>query len=50
VIAVDPAGIRVACGEGELLVTMVQAPGRRPLEVAEFLRGHTVRPGEVLNS
>jgi methionyl-tRNA formyltransferase len=50
VLAVDQEGIRVACGEGELLVTMVQAPGRRPLEVAEFLRGHTVRPGEVLNS
>ena len=50
VLAVDPAGIRVACGEGELLVTLVQAPGRRPLEVAEFLRGHTVRPGEVFLS
>jgi len=50
VLAVDPGGIRVACGEGELLVTVVQAPGRRPLEMAEFLRGHTIRPGEVLRS
>ncbi len=50
VLAVDATGIRVACGEGELLVTAVQAPGRRPLEVAEFLRGHVVRPGEVFRS
>ena len=50
VLGIDAAGIRVACGEGELLVTDLQVPGRRPLEVAEFLRGHTVRPGEVLRS
>jgi methionyl-tRNA formyltransferase len=50
VLAVDDAGVRVACGEGELLVTGVQAPGKRPLDVAEFLRGHQVRPGDVLRS
>jgi len=50
VLAASDAGVRVACGEGELLVTGVQAPGRRPLAVAEFLRGHQVRTGDVLRS
>ena len=50
VLAVDEQGLRVACDEGELLVTGVQAPGRRPLPVAEFLRGHPVQPGDLLRS
>ncbi len=50
VLAVDERGLRVACGEGELLVTAMQAPGRRPLPIAEFLRGCVVRPGDVIHS
>jgi len=50
VLAADERGLRIACGEGELLATVVQAPGRRPLPMAEFLRGCAVRPGDVLHS
>jgi methionyl-tRNA formyltransferase len=31
--------LRVACGSGELAVMSIQAPGKRPLGAAEFLRG-----------
>jgi methionyl-tRNA formyltransferase len=50
VLCVDEVGVVVACGEGSLLVTGFQIPGRKPLPVAEFLRGFQVRPGDVLRS
>ncbi len=50
VLAADDGGLRVACGEGEILLTALQAPGRRPLPAGEFLRGFPVRPGEILHS
>ncbi len=50
VLEVDDRGVRVACGEGELLITGLQVPGRRPLPVAEFLRGHPVRGGDLFHS
>jgi methionyl-tRNA formyltransferase len=43
-------GIRVACGEGELRVTALQVPGRSSMPVADFLRGHRVRVGDVFVS
>jgi len=48
VLAADAAGIRIACGRGELLVTELQRPGSRRLPVAEFLAGLPLRVGEVL--
>ncbi len=50
VLRVDPEGVEVACGEGSLLLTGLQCPGRKPLPVAEFLRGFAVNPGDVLLS
>ncbi|MCW7539317.1 methionyl-tRNA formyltransferase [Aquabacterium sp. A7-Y] len=47
VLAVDPAGPVVACGEGALRLTQLQKPGGRRLPAAEFLPGHTVKPGMV---
>jgi len=38
--------IVLACGEGALSVTLLQAEGRRPLDAAAFSRGERVSPGE----
>ncbi len=37
VIAADKAGILVATGAGTLLITRLQAPGKRPMAAADFL-------------
>ena len=50
VLAIEPEGLVVACGEGALLLTGLQVPGKRPLPVAEFLRGFEIRVGDVLRS
>lgn len=50
VLAVGPQGVVVACGTGALLLTGLQVPGKRPLPVDEFLRGFTLRAGDVLRS
>ncbi|WKB50668.1 methionyl-tRNA formyltransferase [Eleftheria terrae] len=47
VLAVDAAGPVVACGSGALRLTQLQKPGGRRLAAAEFLSGHTVKPGMV---
>jgi methionyl-tRNA formyltransferase len=50
VVAVGADGVVVACGEGSLLLTGLQCPGRKPLPVAEFLRGFKISVGDVLHS
>ena len=50
VLAVSDDGVAVACGQGALLLTGLQCPGRRLLPVAEFLRGFALRTGDVLRS
>ncbi|MBU8870529.1 MAG: methionyl-tRNA formyltransferase [Gemmatimonadales bacterium] len=50
VLAIESDGLVVACGEGSLLLTGLQVPGKRPLPVAEFLRGFEIRVGDVLRS
>jgi methionyl-tRNA formyltransferase len=50
VLEISEYGVAVACGTGCLLLTGLQVPGRRPLPVAEFLRGFQIRPGDVLRS
>jgi methionyl-tRNA formyltransferase len=42
------AALRVACGQGALRLLRVQAPGRRAMDAADFLRGHALAPGTVL--
>lgn len=48
IIAADEAGIRVSCGEGQLVITEAQLPGAKPQPVATLLRGHQARfqPGQ----
>lgn len=50
ILAAGDAGMVVACGEGTLLVTEVQPPGKRSMTAAEFLRGHPVADGAILRS
>ncbi len=50
VCGVEPEGVCVCCGEGVLLVTGFQNPGRKPMIAAEFLRGHPISVGDVLHS
>ena len=40
----------VAAGEGELRLNIIQVPGKKPMPAAEFLRGHRVRPGDVMSA
>lgn len=41
-------GIAVACGQGVLLLTEVQAEGGRRMPAADYLRGHPLAPGTAL--
>jgi methionyl-tRNA formyltransferase len=45
VLAVDDAGIVVACGEGALRLTELQRPGGKRLAASAFLAGHPVAAG-----
>ncbi len=36
----------VAAGSGAVDLLVVQPPGKRPMPVAEFLRGHRIKPGD----
>jgi len=47
-VAVD--GIRVQTGDGVLVLTELQRAGGKRLPVADFLRGLTLAPGQVLDS
>jgi methionyl-tRNA formyltransferase len=51
VLSVEASGLRVACGEGSLLITELQPESRNRMSVADFLKGQTASPlgkGEVL--
>jgi methionyl-tRNA formyltransferase len=50
IVEVTPDGLCVACGSGVLLITRIQAPGRNPLPVPEFLRGFAVQKGQTFHS
>jgi len=50
VVRADEEGLRIACGEGVLLVTSLQNPGKVPMSTAEFLRGCPIEPGVRLRS
>ena len=46
VLAADKDGILVACGEGALRVSELQRAGGKRLDVAQFLAGVAIAPGE----
>ena len=46
IVSADAEGIGVACAEGQtLLITELQAPGKRRMAAADFLRGHRLTIG-----
>ncbi len=50
VLSVEESGLVVACGEGALLLTGLQIPGKKTLPVADFLRGFQIDAGDQLQS
>ncbi|HTQ76769.1 MAG TPA: methionyl-tRNA formyltransferase [Burkholderiales bacterium] len=50
VLAADAAGLRIACGDGALVVSELQRAGGGRLAAAEFLRGFALSPGERLGA
>jgi methionyl-tRNA formyltransferase len=40
VLALDASGLRVACGDGVLLLTELQLPNRNRMTVRELVNGH----------
>ncbi|MBE5804742.1 MAG: methionyl-tRNA formyltransferase [Clostridiales bacterium] len=49
ILAADAkSGLSIACGEGAVSVTMLQAPGGKPMNAKDYLRGHPMAVGTVL--
>ena len=48
VVRADDSGVRVACGQGQLCLHVLQRPGGKRLSAAEFLRGCPLQPGQSL--
>ncbi len=46
ILSVDKNGIVVACGQGALRILELQREGGRRMSAAEFLAGHSLKPGE----
>lgn len=46
ITGIDGAAIHVAAGQGVVRLTEVQAPGRRRMDVKQFLAGHPMRIGD----
>ncbi|MEW6357890.1 MAG: methionyl-tRNA formyltransferase [Planctomycetota bacterium] len=50
VLAVRDDGILAAAGEGAILIRRLQPAGKRAMSAAEYLRGRSVRPGDVFQA
>jgi methionyl-tRNA formyltransferase len=50
VLAADAEGIRVATGDGALMLTELQRAGGKRLAAADFLHGFAITPGQVLDA
>jgi len=48
ILRADGEGVRIACGEGALVVRELQLPGKKRLTAADFLRGRGLPPGTRL--
>ena len=43
-VSTGKQGIEIACAEGQtLMITELQAPGKKRMKAADFLRGHPIR-------
>ena len=45
---INPADFTVACGDGAIRFTLVQAEGSKKMPAADYLRGHKLAKGTVL--
>ena len=45
---VSSQGIRIACGDGALLVSEIQVPGKKRVAVSEYLKGNQIKEGIIL--
>lgn len=50
VVGVEKGGVRVACGEGSLLLKRLQRPGGKMLDAADFARGFELPENAVFES
>ncbi len=50
IIQIDDTGLQVATGDGVLLIRTLQPAGKRVMDAAAFLRGHSVNVGDLLGS
>lgn len=46
IVAVGHSAVAVACGEGVLLLEVLQKPGAKRLAAADFVAGHALQPGD----
>lgn len=49
VIAIEPAGLVVACGCGAVVIADVQAPGKKRMPASAFASGRGIAVGDVLS-
>jgi len=50
VTRIDRDRVLVATGEGTLAILQFQPPGKRPMAMGDYLRGHTMEPGDRFES
>ncbi len=50
VLAIDGAGIHVACGQDVVVIRDIQAPGRKRMAGAQFAAGRGIAAGDLLSS
>lgn len=48
ILSVDKNGLKVACGEGTLLVKKIQFPNGKPLSIEQYLNGNSLEAGVKL--
>lgn len=50
VVKADKDGIVIACGQGSIVVKLLQMPGKRVMTADEYLRGNSIKQGLVLGT
>lgn len=48
ILDVSKEGVKVACGEGTLLLQKIQFPGGKPMQVSEYIKGHNIEKEIIL--
>ncbi|WP_251860346.1 methionyl-tRNA formyltransferase [Clostridium sp. Marseille-Q2269] len=48
ILKVSKEGIKIATGHGIVCVTTIQFPGKKPMKVEEYIKGHAIEEGTIL--